>query len=362
MRIFVLCWVFVAWIVPHSAFGQDEGSSADRGNTQAAVAENQAKKRAGPRPTEAAGAFLETLSDEQRSKAVMDFDDEQRVQWHFIPKESRKGLPLMEMKEQQQKAAHQLLRAAVSAAGYKVSTTIMKLEAILRELEGPGSEARRNPEKYYFTLFGKPTRSAKWGLSVEGHHLSLNFVFEGNQIIASTPQFFGANPATLKQDFGEGFEKGLRVLRAEEQLGFQLVRSLDDQQQAKAMLPGETPREIRAAGEAQPPNEKLPGLAAADMNEQQQELLRKLLKSYTAKMKPAVAKARWKAIEDAGFENILFSWSGATRPGVGHYYVVQGPTFLIEFINVQPDAAGNPANHIHCVWRDLRGDFGLPIK
>jgi len=24
-------------------------------------------------------------------------------------------------------------------------------------------------------------------------------------------------------------------------------------------------------------------------------------------------------------------------------------TFSIEFVNVQPDAEGNPANHIHCV-------------
>ena len=57
-----------------------------------------------------------------------------------------------------------------------------------------------------------------------------------------------------------------------------------------------------------------------------------------------------------------FAWAGATKPGVGHYYRVQGPTFLIEFVNVQPDAAGNIANHIHCVWRDMRGDFGIPIK
>ena len=28
---------------------------------------------------------------------------------------------------------------------------------------------------------------------------------------------------------------------------------------------------------------------------------------------------------------------------------VEGTTFSIEFVNVQPDAEGNPANHIHCV-------------
>ncbi|MEO1972064.1 MAG: DUF3500 domain-containing protein, partial [Pirellulaceae bacterium] len=49
------------------------------------------------------------------------------------------------------------------------------------------------------------------------------------------------------------------------------------------------------------------------------------------------------------------------KPGIGHYYRIQGPTFLIEFVNTQPDAAGNPANHIHCVWRDMKGDFAIPV-
>jgi hypothetical protein len=36
---------------------------------------------------------------------------------------------------------------------------------------------------------------------------------------------------------------------------------------------------------------------------------------------------------------------------------VQGPTFLIEFNNTQ-----NGANHIHSVWRNMLGDFGIPLK
>ena len=50
------------------------------------------------------------------------------------------------------------------------------------------------------------------------------------------------------------------------------------------------------------------------------------------------------------------------KPGVGHYYRLQGPTFLVEFVNVQADSAGNPANHIHSVWRDMTGDFALALE
>ncbi len=313
------------------------------------------------RPVANARAFVATLDPAAREKTMLEFDSDSRVQWHFIPMETRKGLPIMEMSSEQKDAAMKLLRSVVSKVGFDKSTTIMGLEGVLRKLEGPGSEARRNPEKYYFTIFGTPKQKQKWGLSIEGHHLSLNFVFQGNKFLDSTPQFFAANPAELKDDYGDKFPKGLRVLKAEEQLAFKLVRSLDEEQMSQAELPGETPDEIRAAGEAQPPTEALPGLAVADMTSEQQETLKSLLKAYTSKMKPLVAKARWNQIDEQGMEEIKFSWSGPKRPGIGHYYVIQGPTFLVEFINVQPDAAGNPANHIHCVWRDMGGDFDLPI-
>ena len=48
----------------------------------------------------------------------------------------------------------------------------------------------RDPERYYFTVFGKPSGDGKWALSIEGHHLSLNFVIERGKIVASTPAFF----------------------------------------------------------------------------------------------------------------------------------------------------------------------------
>lgn len=335
--------------------------SQERTLSPVSAEEEEKKGKKALRLVPAAKALLKTLNEEQKSKAMLEFGSDQRVQWHFIPKPTRKGLPVMEMEANQKEAAMQLLRATVSQIGYTKATTIMKLESILLKLEGPERANVRNPEKYYFTIFGKPAQKERWGLSIEGHHLSLNFTMEGSKILDSTPQFFATNPAKLKDDFGEGFEKGMQVLKAEEQLGFKLVKSLDDEQFAKAELPGDTPSEIRGAGEAQPPTEALPGLSAAEMTDEQKGTLKKLMQSYTRKMRQVVSKARWELIEKEGFDKIKFSWSGPKRPGIGHYYVIQGPTFIVEFINVQPDAAGNPANHVHCVWRDMQGDFDLPI-
>jgi hypothetical protein len=46
--------------------------------------------------TETANRFLAALSPEQRAKATFQFSDDERMNWHFIPKE-RNGLTLREM-------------------------------------------------------------------------------------------------------------------------------------------------------------------------------------------------------------------------------------------------------------------------
>lgn len=306
-------------------------------------------------------ALISLLEPEQKSKAMMPFDSEKRVDWHFIPMATRKGLPLMEMTQPQQAQALKVLRSCLSQVGFEKAKKIMEMESLLKTIEGDKGQNERNPVKYYYTIFGEPAAKQRWGLSIEGHHLSLNFVLVGNRIVDSTPQFFAANPAVLKSKY-EGFSKGLAVLKPEEQLAIELYSSLSESQRAKATLTGTIPTEIRAAGSPQPPQDKLQGISAKDLTETQQETLKKLLTAYTSKMKQPVAKGRWDLIDQAGWESVYFSWSGGTGEGQGRYYVVRGPTFLVEFINVQPDAAGNPANHIHCVWRDMTGDFDLTIN
>jgi len=238
----------------------------------------------------------------------------------------------------------------------------MALEGLLKELEkNRTGTPLRDPERYYFTIFGKPSVEGKWGLSVEGHHLSLNFVVEKDKVVASTPSVFCTNPAIVKNE-GAGIAKGTRVLAQEEELAFALVNSLDDGQKRKAVIADKAPKEVRAAGEPQPPQAKPEGIAASDLNDKQQELLRKLVRVYLNNHPQEVAEHRFEEIEKAGWKELHFCWAGALEPGVGHYYRIQGPTFLVEFVNVQPDAAGNPANHIHSLWRDMRGDFAVAVE
>jgi hypothetical protein len=312
--------------------------------------------------TSSAAVLLETLDDEQRKVCQLPYDTDKRVDWHFIPKKERKGLIVRNMNDKQCKAGFALLQTALSKAGYDKSRKIMALESILAEFEGDKGRFRRDPEKYYFTVFGTPKTGERWGLSFEGHHVSLNFVVEGDEVISSTPQFFATNPGVVKNKTKTGIAVGTRVLAKEELLAFDLVRSLDDKQIAAAVIAEKAPREIRNAGSPQPPTDPPEGIAASKLNKDQRKTLHALIEEYCRAMPYDVAEQRLAAIEKAGWDKIHFAWAGATKEGIGHYYRVQGPTFLIEFVNTQPDAAGNPANHVHCVWRDMHGDFALPIK
>jgi uncharacterized protein DUF3500 len=326
-------------------------------------------KSVGGDMTAQAEKYLASLSDEQRAKSLLEYDAKDPVapdrlargNWHFIPKAQRKGLQIKEMNESQRKTAHALLKSCLSDVGYDKATKIMELEVILRELEKGKGTNIRDPERYYFTVFGKPTPDGRWGLSVEGHHLSLNFVVEKGHVISTTPTMLGANPAIVKSEVPGGAKKGLRVLAKEEELAFDLFNSLSDEQRKVALIAEKAPNEIRAAGELETPQTAPAGIAADKLSDAQAKTLRALIEAYATNLPEEVSKARLTAIEKAGFGKIHFAWAGASKPGVGHYYRVQGPTFLIEFVNTQPDAAGNVANHIHCVWRDPAGDFAIPV-
>jgi hypothetical protein len=316
-------------------------------------------------------AYLETLSAEQRALAVVNFEDKKRTEWHFIPMETRKGLPLRDMNESQRAAALRLLKQVLSPAGYQRSVDIMAYEAILLELEGPTQAKRRDHTKFYFTIYGNPSDTTTWGFSVEGHHLSLNFTFDQGVIVDSTPQFFGVNPAQLRKAFttpdlanpGKSIEfKGSnRLLALEEDRAYELIRSLNRTQLEKAIYTKECPDDIQWAGEPQPQKAPKVGIAANELDAQQQSKLMAVLDAYLINVPNEVIEQRKALIKASGVDQIYFGWAGAPEAGKQHFYRVEGPSFIVELCNFQTDPQGNVANHIHSIWRDMTGDFNLAI-
>jgi hypothetical protein len=297
----------------------------------------------------AVGKVLGELPAPLRAQAAKPFDDRDRLDWHYTPR-SRNGVSFKEMDKPAREATHALLRAALSAAGYRKVTNIIELEIVLREIETFGW--MRDPERYHLTVYGTPDAAKRWGWRFEGHHLSLNFTLAGDKLAVDSPSFFGANPATVQK----GARKGMRALGEEHDAGWALFDSLSTAQRKEAVFEERTFGEIVTGNKDQVEPLGAVGISAAKLDETQRALLWKLIETYARNFEPRLAEARLARAKQGGVEALRFGWAGSTARGKPHYYRVQGATFLIEY-----DASQNDGNHIHTVWRDFSGDFGRDL-
>jgi hypothetical protein len=332
--------------------------------TAGAVGTMIAADRSSTAMASAANKFLAGLTPEQRAKAALPFQGDERMRWHFIPTETfpRQGLLVKEMSEPQRKAAHDLLKAGLSQRGYLTASSIMDLETVLGALEAARRAAAatppanpplvRDPERYFFSVFGTPSAKDAWGWRVEGHHVSLHFTVVNGTLVADAPTFFGANPAEVR----EGPKKGLRVLGAEEDAARALLESLDAAQRQKAVINAVAPNDMVTMNQNDIKALDPIGITADALKPNQKELLMKLIDVYTGFMAADLAAERTARVKKAGVEKIGFAWAGEPEKGKKHYYRIQGPTFLVEYDNTQ-----NDGNHIHSVWRDFNGDFGRDL-
>ncbi len=297
-----------------------------------------------------ANAFLSALNETQRSAAVLPFNSDERLNWHYVPKD-RLGLPFQKMDDKQRELALGLLKTLLSQSGFETVETIRSLEDILKVIEG-GKGPTRDHEMYYFTIFGTPSDTENWGVRYEGHHVSLHWTIIDGKIVSSTPQFLGSNPGEVK----EGPRKGTRPLGATEDLGRKLVTSLDEKQRTEGVIEREVPADVITGASREAAIEENVGLPYTALNADQQGVLISLIQLLANIQRPELAEERLAKLREAGIDNIKFAWIGGTEKGEKHYYRVQGPTFVIEYDNTQ-----NNANHIHVVWRDFKGDFGQDV-
>jgi len=326
----------------------------------------------------AAQAFLATLTPEQHAVATLPFDDQERFNWYFFPV-PRRGIPLKDLTPEQRQLAHALISSGYSPSGAAKATTIMSLDHVLlvqereraeRMIRSIGSSRNmavselvlregyeavwhhvRHSDLYFITVFGEPSLDQTWGWRLDGHHVCLSVtVVDGREVVAA-PTFFGANPAEVRH----GPRAGLRALAAEEDLARRLLATLDGEQRSRAIVDPEAPDDILTFNHRRAERLEEVGVAAADLGPDARDGLIALLEQYADALPAEVATRRMEAAR-AAFERLRFAWLGGTERGQRHYYRIQSPTFLIEY-----DCTQDNANHIHTVWREFEGDFGLDL-
>lgn len=300
--------------------------------------------------TDTVNTFLESLSPDQRTIAVYPFDADERWNWHFIPKE-RNGISLQQLEESQIPLAQAILKTALSDRGYKTAETIRSLENVLHEMEGPQA-THRNPLDYHFTIFGTPAKDGTWAFRYEGHHLSLNWTIVDGKSIASSPQFLGTNPG----DVTSGPLAGTRALGDLEDMGRAFIKSLTPEQQALATIGDVAPNDVFTGNQVEVAMLEDKGIAYSALTDQQKQDFIALIEVQANIQQPEVAAQRLARIQKAGLDDVKFAWMGGMEKGQGHYYRLQGKTFIVEYDNTQ-----NNANHVHAAWRDFHGDFGRDL-
>jgi hypothetical protein len=297
----------------------------------------------------AAGAWLALLERNQRAGAQLAWSD-RRENWHYVPR-GRPGLPLGQMNRAQTAAAWDLLASLLSARGREQVGALLRLEGILGELtRSPGF---RDPGNYALVMFGDPAGAAPWAWRFEGHHLSITAVVAPEHGVAVTPVFFGANPATVPDGHAHA---GFRLLGAEEDAAFGLVRSLEGAVRAETIIADRSLGDIVSGPGRELALKRYEGVPLARLNEAQRTGVMRIVELYAGTMREELAAASLARIREAGIDGVHFAWAGSPAPGRPHYFRVHGPQVLVEYDNTQ-----GGANHVHSVWIDPHTLFGRDL-
>ena len=312
----------------------------------------------------AAGAFLASLSEEQRARTTFPEDDPEWRKWmnqHFYV---RQGVSFMEMTERQREAAFGLLRASLSAKGLKLSHDIMRLNYTLGEMNNDNFE-EYGDGRYWVTVMGAPSDKEPWGWQLDGHHLIINYFVLGDQVVM-TPTFTGSEPVVARS----GKYKGTVVLQDEQNKGLALINALDEALRKKAII------QVSKTGnnnvsEAFKDNIVLDyaGVRASELSAKQKEQLVDLIWEYVRNMRDGHAKVKMDEVR-RHIDDTRFAWIGGTGPNDVFYYRIQNPVILIEFDHQLPvglrHLASDPRKvdreHIHTVVRTPNGnDYGKDL-
>ncbi|RYC03591.1 DUF3500 domain-containing protein [Nocardioides zhouii] len=356
---------------------------------------------------EAASAWWGSLGEEERRVARgttpgADAGDDERRRWFYTPTDYG-GLTLHQQRPAQQRAAMRLVASGLSPAGFVTVATTMGLENVLDHAEGFVTmfdrERGRDPGLYYLRVFGEPGGDAPWGWRFGGHHVSLNNLVVGGELVSTTPCFMGADPA-VSPLLGGAVN---RPLGRVEDLARELVRSLSPDLAERALLHPVAPSDLVTANRSvvsegdrvipltgiwrdprfpddveQSKLQKLSdaiddataygevdhravawsttprGVAGSELDGGQRDLLHALLSTYLDRVPEGVSPMP--SYDSEALDAVHLAWAGQTEPGAPHYYRVQGPRLLLEWDNTQ-----RGANHAHSVWRDPGADFGLDV-
>ena len=329
---------------------------------------------------EATTRLLAAVTPAQRAALLLPLDAREWRRWNNTEMYVWKyGLRLEEVSLPLREAMLAVMRASLSAKGFEKARDVMRFNHLLGEL---AMNIRVLGEwSYNFTLFGTPVdkanaATAPWGWQLSGHHLALNCLVIGGQMVLS-PAFMGAEP-----NYADGGPEcaalaGKRLFQDEENGGLALIRALSNAQREQAILfhattGGNLPaaRRHRAdqlhLGGAFQDNRVVPyeGAPVSSFSKAQRKQLLDLVNAYIEPLPEGPRTARIEEIE-RHLDATHFCWIGGTGEDDTFYYRIQSPVVMVEFDHHSGVFLTNelPAKfHIHTIVRTPNGgDYGVDL-
>ena len=282
----------------------------------------------------------------------------------------KNGVRLEEISKELVLAIFALLKASLSASGYKKAIDCIKVNAFLGDLvDGRGV---LNNGSYNFAVFGTPSATAPWGWYFYGHHLCLNCLVVGTQQVIS-PVFMGAEPNVIDV----GSDTDLTIFYSQESACLALMQSLEPEVQSKAQIYDKLHHpdmpewrfhraDQRHLGGAFQDNRVVPyeGVLVTAMSPPHQEELLRIVGLFIDYLPSKVLKARLEEIREYWRET-YFSWIGGFTDGDAFYYKVHSPVIMVEFDHHTGVFLTNkePLHfHIHTLVRTPNGnDYGKEL-
>lgn len=319
----------------------------------------------------AAGKLLALLPSAQLDRLCYAVDAHEWQSWanpEFMQHDT--GLRLDERDGPVRDAALAVVEASLSPEGYALTRNLMRINGFLGDLVD--LPLLMNEYSYNFALYGTPSETEPWGWQLFGHHVALNCLVVGSQMVIS-PVFLGAEPDTID----DGPFQGLKVFKERIQWARELMSTLTAELREEATVYQEMQDPAMPQGRLHSGDERhlagcfqdnrvIPyeGIPVPSMPPAALALLDRLVEDSIAYLPAGPRAARLREIQEH-YQDTWFSWIGGWRGEEAFYFRIQSPVAILEldhhtgvFLNNDTPAPF----HMHTVVRTPNGnDYGRAL-
>jgi hypothetical protein len=315
--------------------------------------------------------LLEVATREQVTRLTYAVDAHEWKSWanpEFMQHDT--GLRLDELDPPVRDAALAVVEASLSPAGFDLARNLMRINGFLGELvELP---LLMNEFSYNFALFGEPSETEPWGWQLFGHHVALNCLVAGTQLVIS-PVFLGAEPDVIDA----GPHRGVKVFKERIALARQLMGALPEGLRKEATVYAAMVDPAMPEGRIHPGDERhlggcfqdnrvIPyeGIPVSSMPPVALAVLEEVVEDFIAYLPDGPRAARRREIQEH-FGESWFSWIGGWEGQEAFYFRLQSPVVVMELDHHTGVFLSNeePAPfHMHTVLRTPHGnDYGREL-